>query len=932
WRRRKRDEVRKRYGYQKIIKCCKQAKKDGYKWLWIDTCCIDKRSSSELSEAINAMYRWYQNAQPSLSNAILASLSNPMVGPEWFMRGWTLQELIAPRQVEFFNRDWVPIGNKRRLAHALKYITRIPHDVLTDGLVGKRLCVAQIMSWAADRKTTRHIRVDPRMPRTGSVLAEGPSDFRCGGFIRKVEPDEFVDRLIEEYTNNPRGVDVRSDDFQTHWRKLVALGDAAHSEQFRAFTVSNVGIQVFLPVIPLPDSPSHCRATLACTRYDELATVDLVSSGSSFDRVPRVDSTSTTCPEFKILYLTHHQDVNEKRREFTLDDKHTAYHGFTRCGTYPHELRGNAVTLPSLTDGLTVIVYSSNDVRSRFAVGLGYYLGQGWVHVVYDGHSPTPDEDWTGFGSRAYHRMWNARAKHAQSMPKPKYEHARHHDHFTKHAHLPQSIWAARVVWGRMIAAALLGDYGDYSGGILIRSGNILEDMRTIDIDSEDAAYFPVVSRVSGWEWPIRYMRNQGNIAVAHGATPTTYLAPHQPKGISLPANDNIVLLLKAMATRLVGKHLVTTVIQCSDFYTVDHVGNRRDSEDVSALVWDSVDPSTEEGTLTPLYTIASPQVWRRHPAYVRRRERFKSIREHFYALVNTVLSLFSLWVGLCHSRCSQRHITGTGAHRKSVNKWKKDGAIKSFSNLFGLKYLGNYIGKIMFFEKLPTMIQTDSLGKGSVGTAVREEINPMQKRTYVLKLCYLCCAGVAKMFVQSVMRHVGMLTKRIKCTRATRQASNIDYDRQLGTPMVREIKRLQAKLDDTEDEDERRALEEDVTGKARTVSSYYIPTLRMVYSLIDPVVLLVVDYIRREGEMKGLLEVYTTMKPMIDPDPEDDQAHWRRIMHDAGAGTSKYQLLLAARAAEQAKWSGVNRSTAVIENGGTIPSTSSQAPSTPVV
>ncbi|KAI6038936.1 hypothetical protein EDC04DRAFT_2895856 [Pisolithus marmoratus] len=112
--------------------------KDGYKWLWIDTCCIDKRSSSELSEAINAMYRWYQNAQ--------ASLTSPMVGPEWFMRGWTLQELIAPEQVEFFNKDWVLIGNKQRLAPTLQGITGIPRSVLTRGLTGKRLSVAQIMS------------------------------------------------------------------------------------------------------------------------------------------------------------------------------------------------------------------------------------------------------------------------------------------------------------------------------------------------------------------------------------------------------------------------------------------------------------------------------------------------------------------------------------------------------------------------------------------------------------------------------------------------------------------------------------------------------------------------------------------------------------------------------------------------------------------
>ncbi|KAI6038891.1 heterokaryon incompatibility protein-domain-containing protein, partial [Pisolithus marmoratus] len=164
---RKKDEVRKCYGYQKIIKSCEQALKDGYKWLWIDTCCIDKRSSSELPEAINSMYRWYQNAQVCyayLSDvdelAVLAERDYRKFGqssswPEWFMRGWTLQELITPKQVEFFNQDWTHIGSKRLLAPTLEVITGIPREVLRDGLVSKRLSVAQIMSWAARRKTTR---------------------------------------------------------------------------------------------------------------------------------------------------------------------------------------------------------------------------------------------------------------------------------------------------------------------------------------------------------------------------------------------------------------------------------------------------------------------------------------------------------------------------------------------------------------------------------------------------------------------------------------------------------------------------------------------------------------------------------------------------------------------------------------------------------
>ncbi|KIM59619.1 hypothetical protein SCLCIDRAFT_61266, partial [Scleroderma citrinum Foug A] len=162
-----RDEIPQRNGYQKILDSCEQTQKDGYQWLWVDTCCIDKRSSAELSEAIKSMYRWYENAQ--VCYAYLHDLPRPRFPtasddgrypnfrgwPEWFSRGWTLQEMIAPSDVQFFNKKWRAIGDKRTLARTLEFITGVPKRILTDGLFGHRPCVAQIMSWAANRTTTR---------------------------------------------------------------------------------------------------------------------------------------------------------------------------------------------------------------------------------------------------------------------------------------------------------------------------------------------------------------------------------------------------------------------------------------------------------------------------------------------------------------------------------------------------------------------------------------------------------------------------------------------------------------------------------------------------------------------------------------------------------------------------------------------------------
>jgi hypothetical protein len=53
-------------GFRKLDGCCKKAAADGFEWVWIDTCCIDKSSSAELSEAINSMYQWYKASNDML--------------------------------------------------------------------------------------------------------------------------------------------------------------------------------------------------------------------------------------------------------------------------------------------------------------------------------------------------------------------------------------------------------------------------------------------------------------------------------------------------------------------------------------------------------------------------------------------------------------------------------------------------------------------------------------------------------------------------------------------------------------------------------------------------------------------------------------------------------------------------------------------------
>jgi hypothetical protein len=149
-------------GYEKIVKCCELATSDGFEYAWVDTCCIDKTSSSELSEAINSMYRWYGNAH--VCYVILSDVTtnedphdqrSTFRRSRWFTRGWTLQELIVPRTVIFYSKDWIEIGTKLSLRTLVADITQIDEEILSFTQALKYFSIAQKMSWASRRQTTR---------------------------------------------------------------------------------------------------------------------------------------------------------------------------------------------------------------------------------------------------------------------------------------------------------------------------------------------------------------------------------------------------------------------------------------------------------------------------------------------------------------------------------------------------------------------------------------------------------------------------------------------------------------------------------------------------------------------------------------------------------------------------------------------------------
>ncbi|GKZ24056.1 hypothetical protein AbraIFM66951_010555 [Aspergillus brasiliensis] len=161
--------VTEKEGYAKIQQSCERALQDGLNYVWVDTCCIDKASSAELSEALNSMMTWY--AQSQICYAHLADVP-PITdygldeaafrGSRWFTRGWTLQELIAPSKLVFLAQDWSLLFPRDAVAERINDITGISHLFLETRPNNQALkfnlmstSIAERMSWASTRETSR---------------------------------------------------------------------------------------------------------------------------------------------------------------------------------------------------------------------------------------------------------------------------------------------------------------------------------------------------------------------------------------------------------------------------------------------------------------------------------------------------------------------------------------------------------------------------------------------------------------------------------------------------------------------------------------------------------------------------------------------------------------------------------------------------------
>lgn len=286
-------KTKSKLGYQKVTKCCVQALEDGLQYVWVDTCCIDKSSSAELSEAINSMFAWYKNASVCYAylddidllhssrrhttefayadpkrfwnQAIDLISEKDLSQARWFTRGWTLQELIAPKNVVFYVKGWKCIGNKTSMKSKLARITGIDEQTLTTRNL-EAVSVSRRMSWASKRVTTRTEDIaycllgifDVNMPL---LYGEGEKAFvRLQEEIMKNSEDQSLFawsplNATEVWDLDlvvPMGPEEGSSIFANSPKEFANAGTVRPtSSRGEPYMLTNKGVRMDIPILPL---------------------------------------------------------------------------------------------------------------------------------------------------------------------------------------------------------------------------------------------------------------------------------------------------------------------------------------------------------------------------------------------------------------------------------------------------------------------------------------------------------------------------------------------------------------------------------------------------------------------------------------------------------------------------------------------------------
>jgi hypothetical protein len=406
-------KVDNRKGYTKILKACAVARRDRWKYIWVDTCCINKDSSAELSEAINSMYAWYRDSQVCYvyladvrDDRVKAdSLPSTFAQSRWFTRGWTLQELLAPLTMVFYSEEWSDIGTKASLLATISEIAAIgatylapQHDMEIEvPAVGER------MSWAANRQTT--IGEDMAYCLMGLFGVNMPLLYGEGGQSAFIRLQQEIMKVSDDHSIFAWTADERGD------RGLLAHSPAEFAETgyivrfpFREcpsppYYMTNRGLRIELPMQKLQNAGTvWWRTALNCGLPWEGAIVIYLKKNDQDDTYSRIWP-------FKLEYMEDTSFLKEKRTTvfvaepslalthpssglFESESKfrvqiHTrvAKWGFTVLQTFPNNFwdrsaGGNRTLMLPTPGSRGVITFQNRSTQYKFVVFIGRHLNE----------------------------------------------------------------------------------------------------------------------------------------------------------------------------------------------------------------------------------------------------------------------------------------------------------------------------------------------------------------------------------------------------------------------------------------------------------------------------------------------------------------------------------------------------------------------------
>lgn len=265
---------------EKIRRTCAVAREHGYDNVWIDSCCIDQSSSSELSEAINSMYQWYHHAR--VCYAYLADVhdeddprarDSQFRRSRWFTRGWTLQELIAPQVLVFLSKGWRVLGTKAMLAAVIEEVTGIDSAILTHHVSLDTVSVAKRISWASRRHTTRE--EDEAYSLMGILNVHMPTIYGEGRFafirlqeeVLKQTSDQTLFAWGPSLRDNVKLEDDSPTDLPYMWEESEAIWESPYMRNLFALSPRDFLSSGSITTLPRPTFLEKLHLTPPLPQY-----------------------------------------------------------------------------------------------------------------------------------------------------------------------------------------------------------------------------------------------------------------------------------------------------------------------------------------------------------------------------------------------------------------------------------------------------------------------------------------------------------------------------------------------------------------------------------------------------------------------------------------------------------------------------------------